>query len=131
MSASEVVSDKDLVAYQKDVWSDSSIAGYMEVCDFSALERVDFSLGDALDKIAKLASSMDVPGKHSRFAIVATQPLHFGLARMYQSYRAMHGGGESKDVEVFKTREEALKWLEIDANWDDVKPGPAESDRSA
>lgn len=61
-------------------------------------------------ELADYSASMDLPSVRSKFAIVASDDLHFGLGRMYGAYRDLKGS-EAKTVQVFRTREEAEKWL--------------------
>ena len=63
-----------------------------------------------INELAYLSSSMDSRASPSKLAIVATADLHFGLARMYQAHREMTKKS-TKEVRVFRSREEALKWL--------------------
>jgi hypothetical protein len=60
--------------------------------------------------LAQLAVQADDPAQTSRLAIIARQDLHFGLGRMYESYRSMQPK-HTRQVSVFRTRQEALHWL--------------------
>lgn len=72
--------------------------------------HVEFVSNARVFEFAQLSGSMDPPAVSSKLAIVATSDLHFGLARMYQAYRASSAKG-TKVVGVFRTRDEALNWL--------------------
>jgi hypothetical protein len=62
---------------------------------------------------------MDAPQTPSKFAIVARADLHFGLGRMYQSFRGSNHQS-TKSVGVFRNREEAMEWL---GRAETAKPG--------
>jgi hypothetical protein len=67
--------------------------------------------------LAEFAAKMDDTASHSRFAIVASNDLAFGLGRMFQTHRELvreFGGRGTKEVGVFRTMEEALVFLNVD-----------------
>ena len=57
----------------------------------------------------RIAAQLHLFGRHSRRAIVAMNPLTYGLARMFQTYRELARGEER--IRVFKNMEDALVWL--------------------
>ena len=101
----------DLVAYQEAVWSDPTVAGYDELVDMTAVESIDAPDPARLSLLASLSAGMDPGGIASRFAIVASSDLAFGLGRVYQARRSFQPGS-GKKVEVFRTREAAVAWLD-------------------
>jgi hypothetical protein len=103
---------EELFAYQREVWSRPEVAGYNELADISEVETVVHPVSDQIRKLADLSASMDVSST-SKFAIVAPYALAFGLGRMYEIYREMNERS-TKEVRVFRTREEALEWLGLD-----------------
>ena len=107
-----VKTDADSFGYEQDVWPRPENSGYDEIFDLTDVTEIEFVSVDRVSEFADMASSMDSPGSRSRFAIVATTPLHFGLARMYQGHREMTKPG-NKIVHVFSSRAEALEWLGI------------------
>jgi hypothetical protein len=100
----------DVVGYQNDVWSRPDVAGFDEVIDMTAVERIELPSADGVRQLAALSASMDDPEAPSKFAIVAPQDIAFGLGRMYEAHRAM-SAQSAKEVGVFRTMTEALAWL--------------------
>lgn len=109
-TASAILSDEDVFAYQRAVWNRSDLAGFDEVVDLSPVQDLRVSSRDRIRELAELASAMDRPGVKSRLAIVAPHDLTYGFARMFETYRGMGQGGE-KTVSVFRSMQEALDWL--------------------
>jgi hypothetical protein len=77
------------------------------------MDEVTAIAGGTTDNVMHLASlsiSMDAVIGPSRLAIIATKDYHYGMGRMYKTYREDHPGS-TKAVGVFRTREEAMQWL--------------------
>lgn len=104
------VCDDELLEYQKNVWSDTALAGYSELFDVTAVRSISGVTAAGLGAVAQCAASMDVPGKRSRFAIVAPQDLPYGMGRMYEALRT-EIPGSVRSVAVFRSRDEAEAWL--------------------
>ena len=111
-TATRTLSDEDVFAYQREVWSRGDLAGYDEIVDVGLAEDLVVSSGDRVRALADLASAMDVPGASSRLAIVAPQDLAYGFARMFETYRTMNQSGV-KVVSVFRSMQAALDWLDL------------------
>jgi hypothetical protein len=109
-TATGTLTDEDVFAYQREVWSRKEVAGFDEIVDLGAVEKVVVSSGDRVRALADLASNMDVPGTPSRLAIVAPQDFAYGMARMFETYRSLTARG-SKAVSVFRSMQAALDWL--------------------
>lgn len=62
----------------------------------------------------------------SRCGFVVSSDLHFGLGRMFASYRETVGQGPT--VEVFRKWEEALSWLHLPADLDPTLGGKPASE---
>jgi hypothetical protein len=107
------ITDADVFGYQREVWSRPDVAGYDELVDVSRVERIVMPSPGRVRDLAELSASMDVPPGGSRFAIVAPSDLTFGIGRMYETYRGL-AGGEAKKVSVFRTLDEALRFLGLD-----------------
>jgi len=105
-----VLTAQDLFAYQNDVWSRPEVMGYSELMDMTDAQEVVDPSAEGIQALAELSARMDHPSAGGAFAIVAPQDLAFGLGRMYQAYREA-GGNEAKPVGVFRTMDEALRWL--------------------
>jgi hypothetical protein len=88
------------------------VAGYNELADMTEVQTIVQPVAEQVRKLADLSAGMDIPTSSSRFAIVAPQALAFGLGRMYEIYRGLNEQS-TKEVGVFRTRQEALEWLGI------------------
>ncbi len=109
-----VLSDQDVFEYQQAVWSRPDVAGYDELMDMRAVERIIELSADRVVRLAALSAAMDA-GRPSRFAIVASQDLAFGLGRMYQTYRSLQESS-TKEVGVFRTLGDAMAFLGIEGD---------------
>ncbi len=106
------LTDSEVFTYQKEVWSDPAIAGYDELVDMDEVERIALPSVERVRDLADLSAGMDAPGTASKLAIVASADLAFGLGRMYGTRREMNRK-TTKQVEVFRSREQALEWLGV------------------
>ena len=113
-TASRILSDEEVFAYQREVWSRSDLAGFDEIVDLSPVEDLVLSSGDRVRELAELASAMDVPEAPSKLAIVASQDLAYGFARMFEAYRTLNARG-ARDVAVFRSMQAARDWLGVEA----------------
>jgi hypothetical protein len=109
-----VLSDQDVFEYQQAVWSRPDVAGYDELMDMRAVERIIELSADRVVRLAALSAAMD-DGRPSRFAIVASQDLAFGLGRMYQTHRSLQESS-TKEVGVFRTLGDAVAFLGIEGD---------------
>ena len=110
---SGVASDTDLIdallKYQQEIKCGPAYAAYNEIVDFR--KAADFTLSaEGIVKLARAASSSDVPGVKTKLAIIVTAPVAYGLGRMYEVYRSL-APGVAKEVRVFKTYEDAFAWI--------------------
>src|SRR5690242_12840500 len=108
-----VFTTEDAFGYQKTVWSRPDVQGYDELIDMSAVTEIPTASGDRIKKLATLAARMDSPTTTSRFAVVASADIAYGLGRMFQAYRGHHAKS-TKEVGIFRTMEEALAFLRLD-----------------
>lgn len=88
------------------------VGGYNELVDMSQVDSIDLPSVDRVRELASLSAAMDNRSSASRFGIVAPTPIAFGLGRMYEAYRSLDDRS-TKEVRVFRSREEALKFLGI------------------
>jgi hypothetical protein len=104
----------DAFAYQREVWSKPEVAGYDELIDMTDVERIaaPVAVGPSMQKMAAEAAAQDDPAGAGKLAIVAPDPLAFGLGREYQTYRELQPQGR-KQVGVFRALAEALAFLGI------------------
>ena len=105
-----LVTDASLLTYQKAVWDEPGVNGFDELIDFSAVEEIEVTT-EGLEAVAHLAAGMDDAAGRSRFAIVVGDSLSYGLSRMYEAFREMDEKS-TRQVMIFKQREEALAWLD-------------------
>src|ERR1035438_2805891 len=100
--ASGPLVDHDLFDYQKNVWSRPEVAGFNELIDMSAVEKIDYPSPARVQQLATFSAAMDAAAPPSKLAIVAPDHLSFGLGRMYQTYRGLEERS-TKEVRVFRT----------------------------
>jgi hypothetical protein len=95
----------DAKGHQDELYADPAFSrDFNQLIDATAVTHIDASA----DEIRMLASR-NIFSPESRRAIVANQPLIFGIGRMLQAYFNMAVGKEQANV--FYNREAALKWL--------------------
>jgi hypothetical protein len=109
-SASGVLTPKDLFTYQNEVWSMPELRGYDECVDMQAVTDIEAATDSNMKALAELSARMDDPSAKSKFAIIAREDLHYGLARMYGTYRSMQPKS-TRTLAIFRKREDALRWL--------------------
>ena len=78
--------------------------------DVADLLKIEFISSDRVIQLANVSADMHATQSLPKLAMIATTDLHFGLGRMYQSYREMTPNG-TKVVGIFRTREAAMEWL--------------------
>lgn len=113
--ASGRLTDTDVFGYQREVWSRTDVRGYHELMDMTAVESIEPPTPDRVRELAELAAKMDTPDLPTRFAIVAPTTIAFGLGKMFQAQRDLQQDSK-KEVGVFRTRQEAMDFLGLDAS---------------
>ena len=109
-AAAGVLTAQELFSYQKQVWLQPEFRGFHECIDMSGVTEIIDATDRNMQALAEVAVQADDPAQPTRLAIIAKEDLHFGLGRMYESYRGMHPKN-ARQVSVFRTREDALHWL--------------------
>jgi len=109
-NAQGVLVESDVFGYQREVWSRPEVEGYDELIDMSLVERIELPAVQRVEDLAKLSAAMDPPRHYSKFAIVATTNVSFGLGMMFKAYRELDPRS-TKKVAVFRTMAEAMTWL--------------------
>ncbi len=105
---------EDIYAYQNGAWPREDVTGYDEIVDMTNVETIVLPNPERMRELAAHSAAMDPPGvRGGRFAIVAPSDYAFGLGRMYQAFRDLEPQS-AKRVEVFRTMEEALAFLNLD-----------------
>jgi hypothetical protein len=108
------ITDEEIFGYQLEVWSRPEVQGFDQLVDMTAVEHIALPSPERVRDLAMLSAKMDSPSMPSRFAIVAPQDFAFALGRMYGVHREMHPKSTTQ-VEVFRTRAEAFKYLGVDS----------------
>ena len=109
--ASGNLTAEEIFVYQHEVWSRSEVKGYDELIDMRNVEEIVSPSRDRVEKLAKLSSEMDDEATASKFAIVASDALAYGIGRIYESYRNLDPRS-TKTVRVFRSMQEAMDWIE-------------------
>lgn len=109
-----VLTHKDIVGYQREVWTRPEVQGFDELVDMSNVAEIAGTSAVGVREIAEVSVATDPPEGTPKFAIVAPGDLAFALGRMYESFREITPGSK-KEVAVFRTRDEAFAWLEKEA----------------
>jgi hypothetical protein len=109
-TASGVVTDEHVLAHKKALNADPDYdASMKELTDLRAVTELDVTT----QGIAAMASydhdNPNTEGRH-RLALVASESLVFGMARMYQ----MTTVESDSRVGVFRTMEDARAWLDLE-----------------
>jgi hypothetical protein len=105
-----------LTKYQQDIKSNPDYCFYNEIVDFS--KAVNFKLSTAgLRKLVQIATGSDVKGVKTKLAIIVSEPVAYGLARIYEAYRSLLPN-VSKEVSVFKNHYNALEWVSCNPDID-------------
>ena len=82
--------------------------GMPQLCDLSDVEDVDLTYGD-LKAVVEWAMGRAERLGRSKVALVASEPVVFGVSRMY----GVLAQDLPTDIRVFRTREDALRWLGV------------------
>jgi hypothetical protein len=102
---SGVLTDADVLAHKERLLSDPAFQpGMRELSDIRAIERIAVTPEGVramvdYDRRAGVAAH--------RLALVVSQEVAFGMARMYQ----LVGAREDQSVGVFRSIDEAMQWL--------------------
>jgi hypothetical protein len=119
------LTDQEVFAYQREVWSRPEVAGYDELMDMSEVEHIALPSVDRVRELASLAAAMDPRWPESKFAIVAPNDLAFGLGRMFETYRGLDDRS-TKQARVFRTLAEAWAFLGLGGEPGYRGPAPRE-----
>lgn len=106
--ASGTLEDRDLFAYQQEA---GHFPAYDEIFDGTAVDLLREVNSASLKKLAGMAAAADIADHRAKLAIVAAQDVHFGMGRMYESFRECDPHA-TREAAVFHSREEAEQWLE-------------------
>jgi len=107
-----LLKDVEMFSYQRELGARSDARGYNELIDMSGVTEIEFISANRVSELAEYSSQMDEPDPPTKLAIVVINDYQYGLGRMYQTFREM-AGQSTKNVGVFRSRQEALNWLEL------------------
>jgi hypothetical protein len=107
-----ILAEQDFFCFQQTVWSAPEVAGFDELIDMTETSDIVSPSPKRVQALADFAVKTDPPDVSSRLAIVAPDPLAYGLGRMYGIYRELNPKS-TKTVAVFRSRPEALRWLGV------------------
>jgi hypothetical protein len=102
----------DVFGYQHEVWTRNDVHGYDEIVDMTGVTFIAVQSYENIRELARVAAESDDPFRKSKLAIVAPTTLAFEIGRMFQTYREWESKS-TKQVEVFRTMDEALRFLGI------------------
>ncbi|MBC8198621.1 MAG: STAS/SEC14 domain-containing protein [Desulfobacteraceae bacterium] len=105
--ATGVISFKDIMAYYSKIERLDLKPGYSVLADYTE-GSTDLKYNDIARMVEK-RRSISLKSGMLKIAVVAKSDVVFGMARMYQAII----GEEHFEVNVFRDRGEALRWLGI------------------
>ena len=108
-----MLTDADVFRYERETGARSDMIGYDELIDMSSVTDIDVPSVERVEDLVSEAAARDAVHGPAKLAIVAPGDLAFGLGRMFQMHRRVEPLN-TKDVGVFRTMDEALKFLGID-----------------
>jgi hypothetical protein len=110
-AASGHLTTQEFLAYHEQVWACTDVAGFNEYVDMTAVQSIESAAPERVRHLAAISAATDSPTMPSRMAFFAPDPLSFGMARMYATYRNLEERS-TKEVGVFHTETEARAFLE-------------------
>jgi len=103
-SGSGILTQEDVSNHMERLSTDPDFdPNFSQVLDFTNVTAVEIRPDD----IRRLAER-NIFSSHSRRAFVVKDDLHFGLARMYEIYRELHG---EMGIRVFRNFDDAMNWI--------------------
>lgn len=104
---SGVVTDQDVLYYAEAITSNPRLDPvYDELIDLRGMETPVATTG-TLRRVADMFRKFERQPEAVKVAFIATTDAAFGLARMYQAFRAE----SAADMRVFREADEARAWL--------------------
>ena len=124
--ASGVITGHEVLRFLDDLLESPTMPNpYFVFLDYSKVEAVKASIHEVREVAMKGRLLMPRSRRTSVFAVIASKPIVFGLARMWQMFVEFPTGWH---IRVFYQREEALAWLqsEVHLRHQYALPPPAE-----
>lgn len=111
-TVSGVVTNDDTVAYMEQLVGDPLYRSGMDGLVFTdAIERFEVT-ATAIEIATRIAVDAEQRFSGSRWAVIASQDLVFGMTRMFELSR----DPESYEVRVFRESGPAIEWLQASAS---------------
>ena len=110
--AAGTLAEQDLFDFQRQFSVRPDYNGVFDSTSVKDLHKIDH---DSLKKLAGVAAASDRSDNPTKLAIVAPKDLHFGLGRMYESFRECIPQSV-REISVFHSRAEAEQWLDAKEN---------------
>ena len=108
-TGSGTLSDADIVGLKEQLAQDRDFKpGMRELSDLRSIDRLDATAAGVRNMVQLDARESGKVRSH-RLALVVSQEVAYGMARMYQALSEPHIGG----VAVFRDIDEARAWLDI------------------
>lgn len=105
-----LVTDDDVLDYAEAITGDDSLDPvHDELIDLRELDTPDAST-DTLRRVADIFRKYERQPESVKVAFIATSDAAYGIARMYQAFRAE----SAADMRVFRSSEDAHAWLGLD-----------------
>ena len=101
------IGDRDLLDAFEGLLSGEYDASADDLIDLSAVSHMGVTSA-GLHRLLALYEEREDTGHRTRNAIIAPTDVLYGVSRMFQ---ALHGDGKPDELEVFRGRDEALRWM--------------------
>lgn len=110
----------ELIKFHDDMDRLNVSANYRSLADYRRADLSDLSAADI--KLSKQRGNEVAvhAGGNDRFELVVSQPLEFGLGRMYQ----MIDERDELSMKVFRNFDDAIEWLEVERETIDLLSAP-------
>lgn len=107
-TATGTLTNQELIAHKRRLQEDPAFrAGMGQLSDVRGVDRLDVTT-DGVVQFAQHDATHAGTLERSKLAIVATEDVIFGMARMYPTRTSSH----RPNVGVFRSLDEATAWLE-------------------
>ena len=104
------VDEAQCSSYIEGVWGESTVSAYDELLDFRNVTNFELPI-EAIQRLVTRSRSVAAPEARARSALVASEAMAFGLARMYVSMRDLDDEHQ-REWQVLTNYDEALRWLD-------------------
>jgi len=110
LTASGAITGKEILQALQELLTDPDFKTNMDVLwDFRAVTTRNIDTQEIKDLVTFIRANQTKRGSDYRVALVVSQDLHYGLARMYEAY--------SQDlpaqIKIFGKLDEAIAWLKL------------------